>query len=69
MKVLIFTETQKKQVEREYKNKSKLILIQDADNNFIFDTAIIDDDDFIEIRDLLLSLPQIEYKPIKTDEK
>jgi uncharacterized protein YqfB (UPF0267 family) len=64
MKVIQATLKQKKELEGTYKNGSILEFILDADGKYVCNIAVIEDLDFIEIKDKLIALPQIDYKPI-----
>jgi hypothetical protein len=64
MKVIVATLKQKKELEGTYKNGSILEFILDSNNKYVCNIAVIDDEDFIEIKDKLILLPQIDYKPI-----
>ena len=69
MKVLKATQEQADKLNGEYLNGSIISFEIDANNNFVVSENILNDDDFIEIRPTLLTLPLIEYKPIETNEK
>jgi hypothetical protein len=69
MKVLKATQKQAEKLNGSYLNGSKIQFDKDANGNFVVSENVLTDDDFIEIRDTLLTLPLIEYKPIETDEK
>lgn len=45
-------------------NGSVLEFILDSNNKYVCNIAVIDDVDFIEIKDKLIALPQIDFKPI-----
>ena len=64
MKVIQATLKQKKELEGTYKNGSILEFILDADGKYVCNIAVIEDLDFIEIKDKLIALPQIDFKPI-----
>lgn len=63
MKVLKATNTQKKELEGTYLNGSVLEFILDSNGKYVCNIAIIEDADFIEIKDKLIALPQIDFKP------
>jgi hypothetical protein len=64
MKVIVSTLKQKKELEGTYKNGSILEFILDANGKYVCNIAVIEDLDFIDIKDKLIALPQIDYKPI-----
>ena len=64
MKVISATLKQKKELEGTYLNGSVLEFILDSNNKYVCNIAVIDDVDFIEIKDKLIALPQIDFKPI-----
>ena len=64
MKVISATLKQKKELEGTYLNGSVLEFILDLNNKYVCNIAVIDDTDFIEIKDKLIALPQIDFKPI-----
>jgi hypothetical protein len=64
MKVISATLKQKKELEGTYKNGSILEFILDANGKYVCNISVIEDEDFIEIKDKLIALPQIDYKPI-----
>ena len=64
MKVISATLKQKKELEGTYLNGSVLKFILDSNNKYVCNIAVIDDVDFIEIKDKLIALPQIDFKPI-----
>lgn len=64
MKVLVATLKQKKELEGTYLNGSVLEFILDSNGKYVCNIAVIDDADFIEIKDKLIALPQIDFKPI-----
>ena len=66
MKVLKATTTQKKNLEGIY-GLAELRFVQDANNNWVVNEAVLTDDNFIEIREKLLALTQIEYVKPKED--
>jgi hypothetical protein len=61
MEVLTATFTQKKALEGIYRNHSELKFTIDANNKYIVGLEILNDDNFIEIREELLSLTKIDY--------
>lgn len=67
MKVLVATLKQKKELEGTYLNGSVLEFILDSNGKYVCNIAVIEDVDFIDIKDKLISLPQIDYKPILED--
>jgi hypothetical protein len=64
MKVLIATQEQADKLNGSYTNGSILQFEKDANGNFVVNTNVLTDNDFIQIRSILLNLPLIEYKPI-----
>ena len=64
MKVIVATLKQKKELEGTYKNGSILEFILDANGKYVCNISVIEDLDFIDIKDKLIALPQIDYKPI-----
>jgi hypothetical protein len=64
MKVIVATLKQKKELEGTYKNGSILEFILDSNGKYVCNIAVIEDLDFIDIKDKLIALPQIDYKPI-----
>lgn len=64
MKVITATLKQKKELEGTYLNGSVLEFILDSNGKYVCNIAVIEDEDFIEIKDKLITLPQIDYKPI-----
>ena len=64
MKVIVATLKQKKELEGTYKNGSILEFILDANGKYVCNIAVIEDLDFIDIKDKLIALPQIDFKPI-----
>lgn len=63
MKVLVATLKQKKELEGTYLNGSVLEFILDSNGKYVCNIAVIEDADFIEIKDKLITLPQIDFKP------
>ena len=64
MKVLVATLKQKKELEGTYLNGSVLEFILDSNSKYVCNVSVIEDEDFIEIKDKLIALPQIDFKPI-----
>jgi hypothetical protein len=64
MKVIVATLKQKKELEGTYLNGSILEFILDANGKYVCNIAVIEDLDFIDIKDKLIALPQIDFKPI-----
>jgi hypothetical protein len=67
MKVITATLKQKEELEGTYKNGSILEFILDANGKYVCNISVIEDEDFIEIKEKLIALPQIDYKPILED--
>ena len=67
MKVISATLKKKKELEGTYKNGSILEFILDANGKYVCNIEVIEDLDFIDIKDKLIALPQIDYKPILED--
>lgn len=63
MKVLVATLKQKKELEGTYLNGSVLEFILDSNGKYVCNISVIEDPDFIEIKDKLIALPQIDFKP------
>jgi len=63
MKVLKATLYKKNKLEGIYKNGAELKFIKDANNNYVVNDAVLNDPDFIEIKDQLELLPLIDYEP------
>jgi hypothetical protein len=61
MNVLKATDEQKQQLEGFYINGAYLQFVKDSLNNNIVTDAVLYDDNFLSIRDILNSLPIIEY--------
>jgi len=61
MKVLKATSKQVTDLSGTYKNGAELRFAKDANNNNIVGLEILTDDDFIDIRNQLSALPQIDY--------
>jgi hypothetical protein len=66
MKVLKATTAKKTALEGIYKNGAQLQFIQDANNNWVVNDAVLFDSDFEEIKTQLQALPLIDYLPIET---
>jgi hypothetical protein len=64
MKVISATLKQKKELEGTYLNGSILEFILDSNGKYVCNISVIEDEDFIDIKDKLIALPQIDYKPI-----
>ena len=68
MKVLKATQAQYDQLNGYEIGVSKLEFVKDGANNWIVGLEIIDNGNFLEIRDELLKLKQIEYiEPIQEE--
>jgi len=65
MKVLKATTTKKNQLQGIYKNGAELKFIQDANNNWVVNDAVLFNSDFEEIKTQLQALPLIDYLPIE----
>lgn len=63
MKVLKATLAQKTALEGTYKNGAVLQFIQDSNNYWVVNDAILNDEDFSEIKDQLEKLPLIDFEP------
>ena len=63
MKVLKATLYKKNKLEGIYKNNAELKFIQDANNNWVVNDAVLFDSDFEEIKHQLELLPLIDYEP------
>jgi len=64
MNVLKATDEQKQQLEGFYANGAYLQFIKDAFYNNVVNDAVLYDDNFLDIREILYSLPIIEYVDI-----
>ena len=64
MNVLKATDEQKEQLEGFYANGVYLQFIKDAFDNNVVNEAVLYDDNFLSIREILYSLPIIEYVDI-----
>jgi len=64
MNVLKATDEQKQQLEGFYANGAYLQFIKDAFDNNVVNEAVLYDDSFLSIREILNSLPIIEYVDI-----
>jgi hypothetical protein len=62
MNVLKATDEQKEQLEGFYTDGAYLRFVKDAYNNNIVTDAVLYDDNFLSIREILKSLPVIEYE-------
>jgi hypothetical protein len=63
MIVLKATLAQKNDLEGVYENDCVLKFIEDANGNWVVNTKVIENGQFLEIREQLSALPQIEYSP------
>jgi hypothetical protein len=61
MEVLTATSAQKKALEGNYLNNSELKFVFDGNGKYIVGLEILNDDNFIEIREQLLALTKIDY--------
>jgi hypothetical protein len=61
MIVLKATLAQKKALEGVYNNGAELQFIQDFNNNWVVNLAVLKDPNFAEIKEQLSKLKQIEY--------
>jgi hypothetical protein len=61
MIVLKATETQRKALEGVYLNECELKFIKDFNNNWVVNLAVLEDENFAEIKEQLSKLKQIEY--------
>jgi hypothetical protein len=61
MNVLKATDEQKQQLEGFYANGAYLQFIKDAFDNNVVNEAVLYDDNFLSIREILYSLPIIEF--------
>jgi hypothetical protein len=66
MKVLKATLAQKKALEGTYNNGAILQFIQDKNNNWVVNDSVLFDEDFVEIKEQLEALPQIDFEPKPT---
>jgi len=64
MNVLKATDEQKQQLEGFYTNGAYLRFVKDAFDNNVVNEAVLYDDSFLSIREILYSLPIIEYVDI-----
>ena len=64
MNVLKATDEQKQQLEGFYTNGAYLQFVKDSFNNNVVNEAVLYDDSFLSIREILYSLPIIEYVDI-----
>jgi hypothetical protein len=67
MKVLKGTTKQVKDLTGTYANGAEIRFVKDGNDNNIIGLEVLTDDDFIEIRQQLLALTQIEYVKPKED--
>jgi hypothetical protein len=63
MKVLKATLAKKTELEGTYKNGAVLQFIQDKNNNWVVNDAVLTDINFAEIKDQLQALPLIDFEP------
>lgn len=63
IEVLKATQEQKEALEGFYQKGAELRFIEDADGNWVVNTRVIQNGNFLEIREQLLQLPIIEFKP------
>jgi len=68
MKVLKATQQQADKLNGTYLNGSQIEFEKDINANYVVNQNVLLDEDFIEIRNTLLNLPIIEYKPINLNE-
>jgi hypothetical protein len=66
MKVLKATLYKKNKLEGIYKNGAMLQFIKDAENNWVVNEAVLNDENFAEIKKQLELLPLIDYLPKET---
>jgi len=64
MNVLKATDEQKEQLEGFYANGAYLRFVKDSFDNNVVTDAVLYDDSFLSIREILYSLPIIEYVDI-----
>lgn len=64
MNVLKATDEQKQQLEGFYTNGAYLQFVKDAFYNNVVNEAVLYDDNFLSIREILYSLPIIEFVDI-----
>jgi hypothetical protein len=62
MQVLKATATQKNNLEGIY-GQAELRFVQDANNNWVVNESVLEDKNFAEIKEQLLVLTKIDYKP------
>jgi hypothetical protein len=67
MKVLKGTTKQVSELTGSYANGAEIRFVKDGNDNNIIGLEVLADDDFIEIREQLLTLNQIEYVKPKED--
>ena len=63
MKVLKATFEQKQALEGTYLNNCVLKFVEDANGNWVVNTKVIENGQFLEIRTQLQALPLIDYEP------
>jgi hypothetical protein len=63
MKVLKATQEQKEIIEGVYSDECEIKFILDLNNNWIVGTSVLTDNNFKSIRNKLLELEQIDFKP------
>ena len=63
MKVLKATLYKKNKLEGIYKNGAVLQFIQDVNNNWVVNDAVLFDEEFAEIREQLEALQLIDFEP------
>jgi hypothetical protein len=61
--VILATTEQKNALEGTYNDGCILKFIEDANDNWVVNTRVIEDGQFLEIRKQLELLPKIEYQP------
>jgi hypothetical protein len=66
MKVLKATLYKKNKLEGIYKNGAMLQFIKDAENNWVVNEAVLNDENFAEIKKQLELFPLIDYLPKET---
>lgn len=67
MKVLKATLSQKQALEGTYLNGAVLQFIQDKNNNWVVNTAVLLDSNFSEIQSQLSELEEIDFEPKQTE--
>jgi hypothetical protein len=63
MRVLLVPKNTVAKVNGKYNGIHAIECGQDADGNYILPIDVLDDDNFEEIKDILLKLKQIEFNP------